>query len=380
MPSPESQLGTAGHTLLERTLRSYFKDNVSGGNAFDHIGETIMNEDKSTFVVDENMASAVQVAVDYILGIYDLDNKCEVFIEQDLDLGWIRKLFGIKKEMYGTGDVVIVQPFGDMWVIDYKHGKGISVEAIGNTQTRFYGAGALGPDNPHFVERVHLVIVQPRAEHEDGPIREEVITVAEQYRWIMEELGPKAKATQDPDASCTCGEWCASTFCPGKADCPALRGKMEVLKTMAFAEGGVPRATKSLSDQQIADWMDISSMLSTYDGAVKKEAMDRSRGGRVIPGYKVVQGKATRSWINDQMVIAKMAQLGYFEADLFTSKLKSPKGMGDLLKENGLSKKEYKNIVDPFVQETHGQALAPESSKKKAIATAKQIFKDYLEE
>jgi hypothetical protein len=69
-------------------------------------------------------------------------------------------------------------------VCDFKYGKNVAVEVEQNPQLIYYGLGAIfremkaqkKKDLVKFIQdnnvHVRLMIVQPRAEHEDGPVRE----------------------------------------------------------------------------------------------------------------------------------------------------------------------------------------------------------------
>ncbi|WP_164243209.1 DUF2800 domain-containing protein, partial [Stenotrophomonas maltophilia] len=70
------------------------------------------------------------------------------------------------------------------------------------------------------VEKITSVIIQPRAYHKDGAVREETIDLFDLYEFESE-LAVAAQATDDPNAPLVAGEHCK--FCPAAHGCEALR-------------------------------------------------------------------------------------------------------------------------------------------------------------
>ena len=369
--SVEAELGTAAHTLLERVLRSYFNDNLGGGNAFDHIGETILNESGQTFVVDSNMAQAVQVAVDYVLGrIEQLGPDTEVILEGDVDLTTWQKKFGIKEPMFGRADIVLIQPFGVLEVIDYKHGEHVTVEVEGNEQAKYYGFGVLTKNDP-CIEEVVNTIIQPRREHELGYVRSETIRAEDLQAWGDTELAPCAKATESPRAQCHAGEWCKTGFCRGMGVCPATAARVEEIAELTVFEGAAIPVSQ-ISNAKLARIIDLSTLLAKCVKSAKEIAQARLRSGQVVGGYKLVQGKASRHWINEDRARHAMRE---WASEATESKLLSPAAMETMLKNNGMKKGEITAMIGHLINTTRGEAIAPASSKKPEVLTAVSAFK-----
>ncbi len=82
-----------------------------------------------------------------------------VLIEQRLDFS------RYVEEGFGTGDCVIIAD-GTLYIIDYKHGKGVEVSAEGNPQMMLYALGALELfDGIYDIDAVRMAIYQPRREN-----------------------------------------------------------------------------------------------------------------------------------------------------------------------------------------------------------------------
>ena len=67
-------------------------------------------------------------------------------------------------EGFGTADCVMIQG-SDLYVTDYKHGKGVPVSAENNPQLMLYGLGApMEYETVYDIKTVRLAIVQPALE------------------------------------------------------------------------------------------------------------------------------------------------------------------------------------------------------------------------
>jgi hypothetical protein len=113
------------------------------------------------YLVTEEMADHVQLYVDYVRNLMN-ETKGVLAIEHRVHLKTLHP------DLYGTCDAIVYEDFGTLHVIDFKYGAGIPVEVEGNEQVMYYALGALELGD---FEKVVLHIVQPRAEHEAGPIR-----------------------------------------------------------------------------------------------------------------------------------------------------------------------------------------------------------------
>jgi hypothetical protein len=79
-------------------------------------------------------------------------------------------------DLGGTTDLSVIAP-GELVVGDYKHGAGVVVEPTDSEQLRLYLLGLINKYGRR--KEYRLIIFQPRARHEDGPIREYKIDQAE---------------------------------------------------------------------------------------------------------------------------------------------------------------------------------------------------------
>jgi hypothetical protein len=104
----------------------------------------------------------------------------------------------------------------ELHIVDLKYGKGVWVNAKGNTQLKFYALGAIAlVDAP--VAKVVTTIIQPRF-HNADPIRSAVLDSIELAEFSIE-LMAAAKKTLAPGAPAIAGSHCK--FCPAQTACLA---------------------------------------------------------------------------------------------------------------------------------------------------------------
>jgi hypothetical protein len=302
--SPYAELGTAAHELGEFCLVNGHED------AFAFIGE-----EHNGHKVDDNMARAVQVYIDYIRDVASTEpNICRY-----------EKRFSLDKldppmPMFGTADCIIYgKESGTLYVIDYKHGQGIAVEVEDNAQLKYYALGAIleiGEKAP--VNKVITVVVQPRAMHPDGPVREYSYSRDE----IMDfgtELIDAAHEAMKPDAARISGKHC--TFCLAAGTCSALRNNaLEI----AQDEFGTVRNINDLSPQEIADFLQRVPLIEEWIKSLRRHANNILDAGAELPGYKLVEKRPTRRWRVEEEVVAWATEEGLDDDDIYEKKLKSP--------------------------------------------------------
>ena len=275
-PQDESEYaaeGTAAHKLGEACLREQ-KD------AFAYLGRKFYGH-----VVDTEMAEAVQIYVDYVREMSEGD--CEVKLEHSFTNSVLGPDFG------GTTDAVITRIIdgqGFIHVVDYKHGAGLAVDIEDNRQLMYYAFGALNeleiPNDS--TASVELTIVQPRAFHEDGEIREQWKFVREIYDWANGELIPAMKRVDAPDADFNLGEWCR--FCSAKLICS------EMLEAFEMATTTDPEEIPGFTDDDLAAAFSKIQAARFYIKAVEAECQKRAMAGQAVAGTKLVYGKSSRVW------------------------------------------------------------------------------------
>jgi hypothetical protein len=353
--------GTAAHELAEACLQL--------DNAHPHgcIGSVITVEGEH-IVVTEEMADAVKVFVDYVrIAASETDARVEYEMRVGLDV------LHPPAPMYGTADAVIWQPHSRILTIaDFKYGQGVVVEAENNPQLRYYALAAVltmkvRPD------LICMTVVQPRAEHEDGPVRVATMTWADLIAFRDELLEAAHKASK-PDAPVgPVGKHCR--FCRAKAICPAQRSTAVAIAQSEFETlpAAGPPPPEALTTTELLAVMDKASLVEDWLTSVRNYVQSQLEQGHEMPGWKLVAKRATRRWTNEteaEKALRKHHKVG----DIFTKKLISPAQAEALAKRNGTT-----IPADLIVSQSSGHNLARESSPKPAITPGSNAADDFIE-
>ena len=254
--------------------------------------------------------------------------------------------------LFGTADAVIYKRnTKTLVVVDYKHGQGIPVEVENNPQLQYYALGALLSFNEP-CETVESVIVQPRCQHPDGPIR----------KWsqpsfklldFSADLVKFAEATEKPDAPLVPGGHCH--FCPAAGMCPSVHSKALALAQTEFGEN-LPYDPKTLAE--ILHWIPT---LKAWCNSVNEFAYHEAIKGYIPPGFKLVEKRATRKWRSEIAAEAFLSEkLGPLSDQIFKKTLVSPAQAEKLLLSS-----ERQELEPLVVAESSGTTLVPETDKRK---------------
>ncbi|MGH6913855.1 MAG: DUF2800 domain-containing protein, partial [Geminicoccales bacterium] len=169
----------------------------------------------------------------------------------------------------------------------------IVVEAEGNGQLRYYGAGCAATlSHEHGSVGIEVVIVQPRCEHPDGPVRRDRLTIDELNAWVDADLLPAIARADAPDAPLVDGAHCR--FCPATTICPRLTELHSQLATVAEAAKDPAKEAKALEDYELSERLARIAPVKMFIRALEAEAFLRLQRGSVLPGWKLVPKKANR--------------------------------------------------------------------------------------
>lgn len=344
--SKYAEEGTAAHELAEKTLRSETK-----------LCSQFLEEEINGFEVDEEMADAVQVYVDAVLAEAEGN---QLFIEQRFNLAKLNP----PSPMFGTADAVIWNEKERLLsVMDLKFGIGVPVKVERSPQLSYYALGAMLAMEEHgiYPERIRMVIVQPRHEHRDGPVRSfEIDSYTLRAEWAQD-LIEAANRTLEPDAEIVAGDHCK--FCPAQAVCPLLHAQaLEAVQQEFDVAEFAPPPPETLTEAQIVDILNKSKQFESWLASVKSFAKAKAERGEAIPGYKLVLGRATRFWPDPAETVEALKNMGLSEEEIWKKKLISPKQAEDRL---GKAKREISSLIE--IQKSDRLNLVPLTSRGEAI-------------
>ena len=270
-----------------------------------------------------------------------------VFFEVRVDLSdWIPGGFGTCDFCMIGGDTLQIR--------DYKHGKGVRVDAEGNPQMRLYALGALAKFRPIYgdaIKRVVTGIIQPRISED---VSTEELTVEELLAW-GETVKPRAQAAYTGDgAEFHAGEWCK--FCAGKAQCRVRADGYSALEEFAAMDLKDPR----LSDAEIADLLTRGKGIKAWYEDLQEYAAEKLLAGGTLPGWKMVAGRSTRKFSDQDAALRALEIAGYDEAILYERK---PLTLAQLEKQVG--KKAFADICGDYITKPPGSPTLVEASDKR---------------
>ena len=341
--------GTLAHELADICLKNYINScalNNDYKSPLDRIGETIKCEsDKKVIstVVTEEMAKFVQEYIDYVLA-HETKNS-QLYTEDRVDFS------NIVPDGFGTMDAAILDyDTGICHIFDLKYGQGVPVDAVENTQAQLY---ALGFYNElkclDVIKSFKIHIVQPRIfNYSSWEITLDDLVKFGEY------ASKKANEALSPNAPRIPGEK-QCKWCNAKATCPALKKHTEDTILSSFEDLNKDIMFNELNDEQLKLILDNKKLIEDFLKSVEQHIYDRVLNGEKFEGYKLVEGRSNRKWIDDAEEVLKN-KLG---ENAYEKKLIGITAAGKKLKKDEVEKLTYK--PEGKLQ------LVPASDKRKEV-------------
>lgn len=360
--------GTAAHELAAHCLTA----KAQSRDPEDYVGNWISvkgvilpkepqgEEPNTWFEITEDMAEAVRVWVDTVHTHYEPEKGDQLFVETKFQMK------GMNDDFYGTNDACVYQPRNKcLIVLDYKHGQGHAVEVVGNPQLRYYALGASLSLNLK-VDTVLIGIVQPRSQHSSGPVRYESVSVEDLFEFAGT-LMDAAHATEEPDAPLSAGEHCV--FCEAAAVCTAKLQEVQAVCRSDFdlQNANPPRMPdpQTLTMEQLSYIYSNLGIVKDWLKAVTSHANTLAQAGQILPQYKLVEGRASRSFYSEENTMQQLKMFGIEPEELLTEpKFKSPAQVEAVLKKHKINK----DILTNLIEIKHGSPiLVPEDDSRAPV-------------
>jgi len=344
--------GVAAHELAETCLRS-------GETASSYLGYVF-----NKFTVDEEMADAVQVYLDRVNGDFEkAPGGAELHVEYSNKEAIIHPDFG------GTADSLLVEDDVILRAYDYKHGKGLDVSAVENSQAMCYLLEYAAVHRFKF-PRYEVVIVQPRLRGSETPVKSWTFSRKRLKSFHLEVLQAIELAGSD-QATAVSGDWCR--YCPAGGICPRLQTDSLNAAMVDFSDKPdkkgrclkVPNLS-TLSASQIGKIVQSSTLVKDWLKRVEEEALSRLSLGEKVPGLKLVKRKSNRKW--SEGAESELLARGVPPEDLFDKpSMKSPAKLEAL----------YEGIEDLWIKPEAGVTCACLSDKRASVSPP--IEEDFLD-
>jgi len=337
--------GSAAHSLCEHKLKKA-------------LGLPTKDPTADLSYYNEEMEQCADDYAAYILEIMAREREAghdpHLFIEQRVEYS------RYVKDGFGTCDAVVATD-GTLYVVDFKFGKGIKVEAEGNSQLRIYALGALEAFSCLYdISVVSMVIFQPRLDHiSDWTVNAESVT-----QWAEEVLIPTAALAENGEGEYQAGDHCQ--FCKAKAECRTRAEQSMSLARLDF------KRPPLLEDDEVESILGKIDDLVAWAGDIKNYALQAALGGKRWNGWKLVEGRSNRKYTDETAVAETVTVAGY---DPYERSVKGVTAMEKLL-----GKKKFAELLGGLVEKPQGKpVLVPEGDKREAINvnTAADDFADH---
>lgn len=338
--------GTAAHALCEWKVRKALKMRAGRRPTSDYWTDEMeeFTDDYRDFIMD-------------LVGLAKLTCKDPVtLIEQHLDFSCY------VPDGFGTGDFLLVAD-RELNVVDFKYGRGVAVYADHNPQMMLYALGALNLfDCLYDIEQVTMTIFQPRL----SSISTWTISAEELYKWAEEVLKPKAELAAKGEGEFISGSWCR--FCKARNTCRARAESFLELAKMEFQPPAL------LSDEEVAEVMEKANELSKWASDVMAYAQAEAiENGKHWNGYKLVEGRSTRRFIDEKKVEEAAKGAGY--TDIYNKSLITLTAFEKLM-----GKDTFKEVLGSFVTKPAGKLTLVSVSDKRPEVTVNTVNDEFQED
>ena len=332
--------GTQAHELCEYFLKK-------------ELGVEMEDPRPSLSYYNAEMEECCQGYRDYVMELYEeaKENTKDPVLLVEQRIEYERFVKG----GYGTADCILIAD-GTLNVVDFKYGVGVEVNAVGNSQMRIYALGALEIfDLLYDVERVKMTIYQPRKSN----ISVDEISRDELYKWAEDILRPAAEEADRGDGEFHAGDWCR--FCKARSICRERAKENLALAAYEFASPPL------LEDEEIAEILDKVDRLVSWANDIKEYARQEALAGKEWPGWKLVEGRSNRKYVNEKEVAAAAEAAGY---DPYQKKLLPITDMEKLM-----GKKKFEEILGKLCIKPQGKpVLVGADDKRRPFNNVKNDF------
>ena len=304
----------------------------------------------------QDMENHVKTYVDYCIEKINEarahTRDAEILLEMRLDFStWVPGGFG-------TGDLVLISD-NTLEVVDLKYGMGVPVSAENNSQMRLYALGAVDQfDMLYNIKKVNMTIHQPRLDN----ISTDKMDLDDLFKWAnMTVMGAADKAWRGV-GDFNPGDHCR--FCKIRATCRARAQANLELAKYDFKEPPL------LTDDEIVDVLDKADELQKWASDVQAYALDQAvNNNKEWPGWKLVEGRSVRKYVDEQRVLETLVSEGYEENKITTKQL-----LGITAMEKVLGKKKFNDVLADYVEKPPGKLkLAPAEDKRQAVKNKAEV-------
>jgi hypothetical protein len=171
-------------------------------------------------------------------------------------------------------------------VLDWKFGDGVAVSVEENEQLMFYAAAAMRTESAKWafegVDEIECVIIQP-------PMIRRWVTTPERIAQFETQLQHAVYESEKKTATMKAGEHCR--WCAAKPTCPQMTGAVD---------RALHTSLESLDALKIGAYLVNCDLLEQWITDIRALAFQMLENDKPVPGWKLVNKRATRQWTNEE--------------------------------------------------------------------------------
>lgn len=313
--SEDSKEGDAAHALGARMIEMAKQATTGLCLRANIVGKVSEN---GVVITEEIYDSAATYAED-VIGVM---RATRVFGGEYLGVEARIEMPRIHAESYGTTDAYLyAEGIKRLYIWDFKHGHEV-VEVFENWQVIDYLAGLFDKfDINGFADQrteVHARIVQPRAFHRDGVVREWVFKASD-IRGYINILAANAEEALGPDSVIRSGPHCK--YCTARHACPAaLKAGLALYEAVAKP---IPvKLSAEATGVQFAIIQRAKKQLEYLEAGFQGQIMGLLRRGEAVAGYRLEEGLGRERWARPVEEIIALGSM--LDIDLSNPQAKTP--------------------------------------------------------
>jgi hypothetical protein len=329
-PQPSSSYADEG-TLLHDAIAKVLETDC---DPYSLIGMTYASSVLTEALIDDKLVPALR-ALD------EIDPEGDMIYEVESRVGFAN----YTPEVFGSTD--LLGSIGNRAIVlDWKFGDGVAVEAEENYQLMFYAAAAMRTPATssifHDADEIELIIVQP-------PFVKRWVTTHERIAAFESDLFRAINTALKPDAPLASGDHCK--WCAAKPVCPIMTGAVD---------RALKAKLEALPVEQIAHYLEQAPLIEGFIKDLQQLAHGLLEEGQKVPGWKLVNKRATRQWTNEDKAVAFLTGVG-------VEAWGDPKPLSPAQAEKALKKAKIELPADLVVAVSSGSTLAPENDSRPAV-------------
>lgn len=361
-----AEAGSRNHAGVELVLTNFPENMKEAQPLVDEcVGQTFGFDTEP--VTDEVIATKIGPALTEWFRIVDEYGFDDWMIEQRVSLE------AIIDGAFGKCDIIAIDKQNRLHILDWKFGDGVPVPADENKGLMFYAGAALNDPDPDIQDMlkevyedtpVFLHIVQPTDRVGRDQYHQVWETDVETIENFVDQLAVALDHSYDPDAVAKPGDYCR--WCAATNTCPANR---------QLVAATAKKKIEGMDAADLGQFLNDLTMVVALKEKAFSFAQKQLEAGHVIPGWKLVQKRATRQWKDPDAALAYCKRSKMKAEKYMKSELLSPAAM-----EKIVSAAVYDKAIAPMVHSaSSGLTIAPDTDKRPAVVGSVELLANALE-